>query len=415
MHGDSEVVTWTADGARRTTYARARPAGGPARARAARDSGSPATSGSARSCGTTPSTSTAYLAVPSHGRGAARPEHPAVPRAARLRRSTTPRTRSSSSTTRWPRRSAGCCRTCHDGPARHRQRPVPDDDRAALERRARRGRARLRRRCSRASRRASTGPSWTSEDDAARCATPPAPRATPRASSTRHRSNYLHAMQVCMRRWAITQADRLLAVVPLFHANAWGMPVRRHHDRRVAGHAGPVPAGRAAGPMIEAERVTGGAARADDLERPAALPRRPRRPTSSSLRVAHGGRVGLPAGADAGLRRSGTASTSSTRWGMTETSPLGSLGASPPARRRAGEESGATAASQGRLAPRRRGAAGRPGRRVVAWDGDERRRARGPRPVDHRRLLLNGSEPRPSSTPAQVRRRLAAHRATSAG
>src|SRR5680860_919809 len=40
-----------------------------------------------------------------------------------------------------------------------------------------------------------------------------------------HRSNYLHSMQLVMPSGlGVSQADRLLAVVPMFHANAWGMP-----------------------------------------------------------------------------------------------------------------------------------------------------------------------------------------------
>ena len=41
-----------------------------------------------------------------------------------------------------------------------------------------------------------------------------------------HRSIYLHSMYVCMREAAsaCSQGDRVLRVVPLFHANAWGLP-----------------------------------------------------------------------------------------------------------------------------------------------------------------------------------------------
>ena len=38
-----------------------------------------------------------------------------------------------------------------------------------------------------------------------------------------HRSNYLHTMEVPMA-MGYSQGDRLLAVVPMFHANAWGLP-----------------------------------------------------------------------------------------------------------------------------------------------------------------------------------------------
>ncbi|QBS46173.1 long-chain fatty acid--CoA ligase [Nocardia sp. CS682] len=40
-----------------------------------------------------------------------------------------------------------------------------------------------------------------------------------------HRSNWLHAMQVCSPSgMAFTGRDSILAIVPLFHANAWGIP-----------------------------------------------------------------------------------------------------------------------------------------------------------------------------------------------
>ena len=40
-----------------------------------------------------------------------------------------------------------------------------------------------------------------------------------------HRSTYLHAMAVCMgNNSALTDRDRVLSIVPMFHANAWGYP-----------------------------------------------------------------------------------------------------------------------------------------------------------------------------------------------
>jgi fatty-acyl-CoA synthase len=40
-----------------------------------------------------------------------------------------------------------------------------------------------------------------------------------------HRSAYLHSMAVCMgNAFGVTADDRLLPVVPMFHANAWGLP-----------------------------------------------------------------------------------------------------------------------------------------------------------------------------------------------
>ena len=58
-----------------------------------------------------------------------------------------------------------------------------------------------------------------------RCATRAAPRATPRASSTRHRSTWLHTMARHDRRQPRrrARATSILPVVPMFHANAWGL------------------------------------------------------------------------------------------------------------------------------------------------------------------------------------------------
>ncbi|MEU9891378.1 long-chain fatty acid--CoA ligase [Sphaerisporangium sp. NPDC051011] len=40
-----------------------------------------------------------------------------------------------------------------------------------------------------------------------------------------HRSSYLHAMAICTANgMAVTSDDRVLPIVPMFHANAWGMP-----------------------------------------------------------------------------------------------------------------------------------------------------------------------------------------------
>jgi acyl-CoA synthetase (AMP-forming)/AMP-acid ligase II len=40
-----------------------------------------------------------------------------------------------------------------------------------------------------------------------------------------HRALYLHTMMVCLAdTWAISEADTVLPVVPMFHVNAWGLP-----------------------------------------------------------------------------------------------------------------------------------------------------------------------------------------------
>ncbi|HEX3778051.1 MAG TPA: long-chain fatty acid--CoA ligase [Pseudonocardiaceae bacterium] len=47
----------------------------------------------------------------------------------------------------------------------------------------------------------------------------------PKGVAYSHRSIWLHSMQVCMTdSMALTQADRALVIVPMFHAMSWGLP-----------------------------------------------------------------------------------------------------------------------------------------------------------------------------------------------
>jgi fatty-acyl-CoA synthase len=143
-----------------------------------------------------------------------------------------------------------------------------------------------------------------------------------------HRSSYLHSMGACLGNgFAVSERDRVLPVVPMFHANAWGLP----YASLLSGAALVLP-DRFMQPdalvrLIEAERVTvaGGVptiwlgvlaqVRADggDL---------------SSLRMVIAGGSAVPHSlqvryeSELGIRLV-------QAWGMTETSPLGSV-ANPP-------------------------------------------------------------------------------------
>lgn len=47
----------------------------------------------------------------------------------------------------------------------------------------------------------------------------------PKGAMYTHRSNYLHTISQCMAdSLGVTSADTIMAVVPMFHANAWGLP-----------------------------------------------------------------------------------------------------------------------------------------------------------------------------------------------
>ena len=55
-----------------------------------------------------------------------------------------------------------------------------------------------------------------------------------------HRSTWLHAYAIALPDVLDLRASsRVLPVVPMFHVNAWGIPVCRGADRRLAGPAGP--------------------------------------------------------------------------------------------------------------------------------------------------------------------------------
>jgi fatty-acyl-CoA synthase len=144
-----------------------------------------------------------------------------------------------------------------------------------------------------------------------------------------HRSIYLHSMQVCMTNGkGLRQSDRALAVVPMFHAMSWGLP----YASLMVGSATLLP-----------DRFLQPAALADmiDTERPtiaAAVPtiwqglldelRARPRDVSSLHGVVIGGSACPPALMRTFEELYGVPVLHA--WGMTETSPLGSV-AHPPA------------------------------------------------------------------------------------
>jgi fatty-acyl-CoA synthase len=111
-----------------------------------------------------------------------------------------------------------------------------------------------------------------------------------------HRSTYLHAMAVMAASvQGITEADRALAIVPMFHANAWGMP----YAAFLSGATLHMP-----GPFLQPEHLTvhrrrtdhGDVRGADHLERDPGLRAGPRdRPVLAADRQL--GRLGRAPGA----------------------------------------------------------------------------------------------------------------------
>jgi fatty-acyl-CoA synthase len=143
-----------------------------------------------------------------------------------------------------------------------------------------------------------------------------------------HRSNMLHAMGACMAETlAVSSRDRLLAVVPMFHANAWGLP----YACALVGASMVMPArflqAEPLARLIESEQVTFAGAvptiwmdllrYADEHE-----------PDLSSLRCVVCGGAAVPEALMRGFEERHDVKIVQA-WGMTETSPLGAV-AWPP-------------------------------------------------------------------------------------
>jgi fatty-acyl-CoA synthase len=143
-----------------------------------------------------------------------------------------------------------------------------------------------------------------------------------------HRSNLLHAMGACMSETlGISSRDRVLPVVPMFHANAWGLPYACAMVGCDLVMPGPFLQAEPLARLIERERVTFAGAVPTiwlDLLRHADE----RKPDLSSLsRVVCGG-AAVPESLMRGFEeRHGVRIVQA--WGMTETSPLGAV-AWPP-------------------------------------------------------------------------------------
>jgi acyl-CoA synthetase (AMP-forming)/AMP-acid ligase II len=144
-----------------------------------------------------------------------------------------------------------------------------------------------------------------------------------------HRSSYLHSMGVCLGNiFALSEQDRVLPVVPMFHANAWGLPYAAvmagadliMPDRFLQ----PEPLVR----LIESERPTLAGAVPTIWNMLLAHVRSHGGDLSSLRLVPCGGSAVPHALQEAYEKELGVRIVQA--WGMTETSPLGSV-AHPPA------------------------------------------------------------------------------------
>ncbi|MER6423312.1 long-chain fatty acid--CoA ligase [Streptomyces sp. NPDC001137] len=182
-----------------------------------------------------------------------------------------------------------------------------------------------------------------------------------------HRSIYLHSMQVNMAQsMGLTDQDTSLVVVPQFHVNAWGLP----HATFMTGvnmlmpdrFLQPAPLAE----MIESERPTHAAAVPTIWQGLLAELTAKPRDVSSLTQVTIGGSACPPSLMEAfdklGMRVCHA-------WGMTETSPLGTI-ARPPAHAIGTEEEFAYRLTQGRFPAGVEARLTGPGGERLPWDGE---------------------------------------------
>ncbi|MEU4925145.1 long-chain fatty acid--CoA ligase [Streptomyces yokosukanensis] len=182
-----------------------------------------------------------------------------------------------------------------------------------------------------------------------------------------HRSIYLHSMQVNMTQsMGLTDQDTSLVVVPQFHVNAWGLP----HATFMTGvnllmpdrFLQPAPLAE----MIEREKPTHAAAVPTIWQGLLAeLTARPR-DVSSLTQVTIGG-AACPPSLMAAFDKLGMRVCHA--WGMTETSPLGTV-ARPPAHAVGTEEEFAYRLTQGRFPAGVEARLSGPGGERLPWDGE---------------------------------------------
>jgi fatty-acyl-CoA synthase len=171
----------------------------------------------------------------------------------------------------------------------------------------------------------------------------------PKGALYSHRSNVLHSMAACMSdTLGISWSDRVLPVVPMFHANAWGLP----YACGLVGADMIMPSrflqGEPLAKLIESEKVTLAAGVPTiwlDLLRHADE----HGADFSSLRVIICGGAAMPESLARDFEQRHGARMIQA-WGMTEMSPVGSV-ANPPAQTIGSEQEWSYRTSTGRIVP----------------------------------------------------------------
>ena len=141
-----------------------------------------------------------------------------------------------------------------------------------------------------------------------------------------HRSCVLHTLMVCMAdALAVSQDDAVLPVVPMFHANAWGLPFAAIAAGSKIVFPGPHLDPTSLLDLMADERVTLAAGVPTIwLGILALLDHEPRRWDLSSIRgMAIGGSAAPPAMIEGFKKRHGLSVIHA--WGMTETNPVGTI------------------------------------------------------------------------------------------
>lgn len=148
----------------------------------------------------------------------------------------------------------------------------------------------------------------------------------PKGAMYTHRSNYLHTITQCMvDNMGVSRSDTIMAVVPMFHANAWGLPYAATMVGAKQVFPGPMMDGASICQLLQDEKVTCTAGVPTIwLGVRIELEKNPGKYDLSSLRsMTCGGSAPPRALIDWFETNLGVEFVQA--WGMTETSPLGSV------------------------------------------------------------------------------------------
>jgi len=172
-----------------------------------------------------------------------------------------------------------------------------------------------------------TGPGDLDEGEAAAMCYTSGTTGRPKAVLYSHRAVMLHSMATAMAGgFALHQGDVVLAVIPMFHANAWGLPFTAALVGAGIVFPGPHPDPVALLDLCQAEAVTFSAGVPTVwLQVLEALDAAPGRWDLSRLRTIVIGGAAAPDALIRGLEERHGLSTL-TSWGMTELAPVGTLG-----------------------------------------------------------------------------------------